>query len=98
MNETRREQAEREPETGDFLNACLVTRALAFSPALPAARVQDDGSPLPPSRSRMSHPNTAPAIRHALPRNVYSQPYGDGEVFFYVTSDGTEGRYRFPMP
>jgi hypothetical protein len=44
----------------------------------------------------MPYRDTA-TVRHALPRDVYSQPYGSGRVYFYVTSDGTEGRYRFPL-
>lgn len=42
----------------------------------------------------MAQHGTAPSIRHALPRGVYSQPYLSGRVHFTVRSDGLEGVWR----
>lgn len=47
------------------------------------------------TRTTMPYQNAIPAIRHSLPRDVYTQPFGSGHVHFFVTSDGTQGCYRF---
>jgi hypothetical protein len=42
----------------------------------------------------------ATAVQTTIParaRGVYSQPFGEGRVYFNVTSDGAQGSWRVPI-
>jgi hypothetical protein len=43
--------------------------------------------------------NTAPdaVVVHAMPRGVYSEPYGTGRVYFTVQGNGVRGMWCLPL-
>lgn len=94
------ERMSTDTETFKDEHSCGISDLRAFCLRIPPApRRLGDGSVIPLSRSAMPPytDSAAAVVVHAMPRGVYSEPYGTGRVYFTVQSNGVRGTWRLPL-